>query len=709
MNNFSTLYSLENKNKAGEKTVFLIIYEGNARSKVSLRLNVNPNYWETEGKYQGKGKEKVNFLINEVNLLVDSYRSSNSTLSCEKIKKELLTYLDDFYNNSTNNFDDSKTPSKRFSFIDLFAGAGGFSEGFMQAQSKDKWFDFILGSDIDDNCELTHHVRYNRQLGLGTKFLRKDITDRDFIYMLKKEIAGQAVDVIVGGPPCQSFSLAGRRRSFDVKNNLFYHYLKIIRELRPKYFVMENVKGLANKQNGQIKKLIVSQIRSIIDDSKLNKLEQFFQLLKSSDKSNGAYLDFLIEKFRIESCSEKQKEDEINEYLINRISSLFKLVLRDYVPYQISKIHPIINTIRHGLRLLKRKKYLETINNLIIKEKSKSDIDNDYFATHFDKFLSTIDSNSLIDTLKANLKKLEKLIYVEKWAEANTTKVKTIINDIYLRLNIYELSYDGCLESLDSCAKKLELKKEFDQIISEISLYKIADDPFIVNSAEYGVPQKRERIVFVGCRNDQLFIDSIPAKGIAQKIKLEDAINDLSIKSNGKLSSYAKDSKKGRLPKWYKQDTPFYVKSFDDLEKEKKHLNNNGVPLNMDKSNQTVEVKNRLSIIQEKGGYEKAKPALKKEGLLTGKRSYTLLNPLKPAPTMATMPDDFIHYNDPRPLTVREMARIQSFDDDFVFQGKRTTGGKRRKKEVPQYTLVGNAVPPLMAKAIAQEILKKIK
>jgi DNA (cytosine-5)-methyltransferase 1 len=240
-------------------------------------------------------------------------------------------------------------------------------------------------------------------------------------------------------------------------------------------------------------------------------------------------------------------------------------------------------------------------------------------------------------------------------------------------------------------------------------LYKIADDPFIVNSAEYGVPQKRERIVFVGCRNDQLFIDSIPAKGIAQKIKLEDAINDLSIKSNGKLSSYAKDSKKGRLPKWYKQDTPFYVKSFDELEKEKKHLNNNGVPLNMDKSNQTVEVKNRLSIIQEKGGYEKAKPALKKEGLLTGKRSYTLLNPLKPAPTMVTMPDDFIHYNDPRPLTVREMARIQSFDDDFVFQGKRTTGGKRRKKEVPQYTLVGNAVPPLMAKAIAEEILRLIK
>lgn len=72
------------------------------------------------------------------------------------------------------------------------------------------------------------------------------------------------------------------------------------------------------------------------------------------------------------------------------------------------------------------------------------------------------------------------------------------------------------------------------------------------------------------------------------------------------------------------------------------------------------------------------------------------------------MPDDFIHYSRPRALTVREMARLQSFDDSFVFQGKRTTGGDLRKVDIPQYTLVGNAVPPLMARAIANEILSKI-
>ena len=59
-------------------------------------------------------------------------------------------------------------------------------------------------------------------------------------------------------------------------------------------------------------------------------------------------------------------------------------------------------------------------------------------------------------------------------------------------------------------------------------------------------------------------------------------------------------------------------------------------------------------------------------------------------------------------MTVREMARLQSFDDSFVFQGKRQKGREKRKSEIPQYTLVGNAVPPLMARAIGNEILKNI-
>ena len=75
---------------------------------------------------------------------------------------------------------------------------------------------------------------------------------------------------------------------------------------------------------------------------------------------------------------------------------------------------------------------------------------------------------------------------------------------------------------------------------------------------------------------------------------------------------------------------------------------------------------------------------------------------------MVTLPDDYISPFENRTLSVREMARLQSFDDSFVFLGKRTTGGQRRKVEIPQYTQVGNAVPPLLSKAIAKEIIKAL-
>ena len=72
----------------------------------------------------------------------------------------------------------------------------------------------------------------------------------------------------------------------------------------------------------------------------------------------------------------------------------------------------------------------------------------------------------------------------------------------------------------------------------------------------------------------------------------------------------------------------------------------------------------------------------------------------EPAPTITTLPDDVLHYSEPRILTVRESARLQSFPDWFQFRGKFTTGGDRRTKECPRYTQVGNAVPPLLARAI---------
>ena len=95
----------------------------------------------------------------------------------------------------------------------------------------------------------------------------------------------------------------------------------------------------------------------------------------------------------------------------------------------------------------------------------------------------------------------------------------------------------------------------------------------------------------------------------------------------------------------------------------------------------------------------------------TRKHSQRALRKFEPAPAQLTIPDDLCHYDpdEPRTLTVREMARFQSFPDWYEFRSKVTTGGKMRKFEVPQYTQVGNAVPPLLALALGELIKIQIQ
>lgn len=86
------------------------------------------------------------------------------------------------------------------------------------------------------------------------------------------------------------------------------------------------------------------------------------------------------------------------------------------------------------------------------------------------------------------------------------------------------------------------------------------------------------------------------------------------------------------------------------------------------------------------------------------KMALRVLDPDRPSPTITSMPDDLLHYSEPRTLTVRENARLQTFPDWYSFQGKYTTGGHLRKQEVPRFTQVANAVPPLVARAIGETL-----
>lgn len=613
---------------------------------------------------------------------------------------------------------------KGITYLDLFAGAGGFSEGFMQAYTDDKYYDFRLASDINENCELTHRVRYNKMLGLDTKFMCQDIMEDSFLPNLLKEIGNQEIDVVTGGPSCQSFSLAGRRKKLDKRDDLFFHYLKVIKALRPKYFVMENVKGILTKDEGRIKERILREIRSIVDDAKMNQLYAFLDDVLKPQMPTSLYYALYIRL-----CMETSTEnwDKQNEIFFENLEQQLKDVTK-HLPYSISKSDESVNTIRHGLLLLKMKQQRDSIRKQVIQLKTSAHIDNDTFMDGYNAIIETISDEQI---LEKTLDAVDKVAKMGDCADDAQSLKKS--------LEILTSTFDECIEYVQEQLKgKTELLNHLNEMMKEIRLYNI-EEPFILLSSNYGVPQNRERVVFIGCRNDQEVIKEIPATiSDSEKVKVYEALWDLDMIGNGEtVTSYKKPkvnlkfeetkiqraiqgepdergllfsewSRIGRLGHRFTFDSePFYVLNMNELDKPQKYQHMD--LFNHQTSQQNEKVRERLRIIAAHGDYDDAKTELKKKGLESQKRNYVVLNPLGQSPTVCTMPDDFIHYSAYRPMTVREMARLQSFDDSFVFQGKRQTGGNNRQKEIPQYTLVGNAVPPLMARAIANTLLKHIK
>ena len=613
---------------------------------------------------------------------------------------------------------------KGITYLDLFAGAGGFSEGFMQAYTDDKYYDFRLASDINENCELTHRVRYNKMLGLDTKFMCQDIMEDSFLPNLLKEIGNQEIDVVTGGPSCQSFSLAGRRKKLDKRDDLFFHYPKVIKALRPKYFVMENVKGILTKDEGRIKERILREIRSIVDDAKMNQLYAFLDDVLKPQMPTSLYYALYIRL-----CMETSTEnwDKQNEIFFENLEQQLKDVTK-HLPYSISKSDESVNTIRHGLLLLKMKQQRDSIRKQVIQLKTSAHIDNDTFMDGYNAIIETISDEQI---LEKTLDAVDKVAKMGDCADDAQSLKKS--------LEILTSTFDECIEYVQEQLKgKTELLNHLNEMMKEIRLYNI-EEPFILLSSNYGVPQNRERVVFIGCRNDQEVIKEIPATiSDSEKVKVYEALWDLDMIGNGEtVTSYKKPkvnlkfeetkiqraiqgepdergllfsewSRIGRLGHRFTFDSePFYVLNMNELDKPQKYQYMD--LFNHQTSQQNEKVRERLRIIAAHGDYDDAKTELKKKGLESQKRNYVVLNPLGQSPTVCTMPDDFIHYSAYRPMTVREMARLQSFDDSFVFQGKRQTGGNNRQKEIPQYTLVGNAVPPLMARAIANTLLKHIK
>ncbi len=170
-------------------------------------------------------------------------------------------------------------------------------------------------------------------------------------------------------------------------------------------------------------------------------------------------------------------------------------------------------------------------------------------------------------------------------------------------------------------------------------------------------------------------------------VKLEDAISDL-LMEHGTVTSPDTASFKAGM----------YSRAKSNYQKYLRNRINEGTTADSHRFvNHTAKVTERNVFLMEYARKGKTINDQLKEKYNLKKRTIVPLDPKSPSPTITTLPDDYIHYSEPRILTVREYARIQSFPDNFEFQGKYTTGGKLRTKEVPRYTQIGNAIPPLFS------------
>lgn len=235
----------------------------------------------------------------------------------------------------------------------------------------------------------------------------------------------------------------------------------------------------------------------------------------------------------------------------------------------------------------------------------------------------------------------------------------------------------------------------------------------LIDAAHFGVPQKRLRLIVVGIRKDlaqwlkdgtghvfdlleQTRVEQLADLGLAQVVSASEAIGDLEISGRPLLACEDSQSPRGFMETTRRSPNSAY----QELMSEGTGLRPNSMRLPRHRD----DVRKRFAriLLECRKGVRMSDD---------DRRSYSLkkhrifpMSPFDPAPTITTLPDDVLHYSEPRILTVRESARLQSFPDWFQFKGKYTTGGDRRTRECPRYTQVGNAVPPYLARAIGKAI-----
>ncbi len=535
-----------------------------------------------------------------------------------------------------------------YKVVDLFAGAGGLSLGFMQT----KKYDIKVAFENNPAMQKTYKKNH---MGVD---VRDDVCLADYDDIQKKY---GKIDVVIGGPPCQGFSNANRQKNHAISQNnmLVKQYIRAIRELSPKAFVMENVSMLR------------SDVHRFYLDEADNELfgQEKYEIHMQNTKL------VLLDKAYMFDCA-KTIARSPSAITANIWPEDCYVSLN--VVYKMSKNHQkLLKTLK------KHKKKLLEYADVYADERKKSDIESNEIALRSYEAFSAI-KQFFDEKLEAD--KLKDVIEPAIMIQRMLSKSKEIF-DNHLVVDKCDYAENGDLVAYIKSYAVFDYLKAL--LGTDSNGYEINQD--VLCAADFGAPQKRKRFIVIGIKKSLTDTVQLPIGIFSEKDyrTVQDAIGDL--QNVPTVTDVAEDI-----------GTP--LKKADDISELGKSLRDTDTLFNhiITKTRETA--MERFKVIKQGENFHSLNDSLKTNTYTDANRTqntiYLRLAYNQPSGTVVNVRKSmWIHPELNRAISIREAARLQTFPDSFIFCGSKDK----------QYQQVGNAVPPIMAKAIAEKLADQLE
>lgn len=528
-----------------------------------------------------------------------------------------------------------------YKIIDLFAGAGGLSLGFEETNK------FEVKAFVENNPNATKTYKKNNPN--VTHY--KDILKLDF-NKVRKEVG--EIDLVIGGPPCQGFSNANRQRRkiINGSNELVKKYVEAISILKPNVFVMENVKTIASNKH-------------------------FFCLTDKDSKYVKDDLGVKIHKEKILLYCRNEYLSELHESILNGSYTTWAQI-------EEQQLYVLKNMLSKVEDSTKFKKFIDKRSNCKVLEDIIQRIQ-----------IDTNEPQWLHELYSKTTEAIKKIISTKKVTEEDQ-KTLLLFSDIErLFIGINELNEHEAIYDINKNEEDITIVlyayiiMEFIKKSFEYLGYEIKGD--VLNAANFGVPQSRERYIIIGVERRflngcEIVLPEPIISGETKYVTVENAIED--------LAKYEPTTETMAVS--FKRDMTLQPNKFLEHIIYKK---SKGMVYNHVTTETTEEAKERFKYIKQGKNFHSLPDELKKtysDPTRTQNTIYKRLDYYSPSDTVVNVRKSmWIHPILDRAVSAREAARLQSFPDCYEFVGTKDS----------VYQQIGNAVPPLLGRAIAEKVL----